>query len=416
MRYSVTLLLTLGLMVVGSATAMAQEKAKVGDWAPDFSAENWLNVDASVGEDSPSLIRYRGLIVVLFYWTSSHDGGKEILPYMNLVAQQDFGTSAGVVMVGLTDADDRATQSLLQETMIRFPVGTGSKSAKERYGFQDSWGIVVIDTTGKVAFKGAPQALDSWIQQIQQILVKAPPYRTHPTEERRVVRVMDDLKKAIEKRDYRRAFVQFVDGYDRAVAGDKLKTEMIQFADLVDQEAYLKLREAEILVEKGKFDEAATLARQAQRQARGLHASNAAKRWSDATEKESDGYKDALGRYKSEETAFKLVGSGRIDLESRRVGEAEEKFTKVITEYPKSEAAKMAQSYIDRMKSISTMWTEVLNYRAKTDCTAWKQEALTFEKQKNYKEAEKFWRRILDTYPGTTYADEAVEALKKLPH
>lgn len=413
MRKPIALLLALGMLIGGHTAAFAQEKAKVGEWAPDFSAEDWINVDSET--EVPSLIRYRGLVVVVFYWTSWHDGGKFILPFVNLVANQDWGTAAGVVMVGLTDADQRSTMSLLQEQKILFPVGTGSKSAKEHYGFEDSWGVVIVDTTGKIAFKGAPSAVDSWAQQIQQILVKAPPFRTHPSEAKRVVHVLGDLRKTIGKRDYRRVFAQLVDAYTRAVLGDKLKTEVIQFGDLVEQEAYLKLREAQLLMEQGKFTEAATLARQAQRHSRGLSPSIDARKWIEATEKESDGFKEALGQYKSEETAFKLVGAGRTDLESRRVGEAEEKFSKAITEYPKSEAAKMAQSYIDRMKALPAIWTEVLNYRAKNDCTAWKQQAVTLEKQKKFKEAEDFWRRILSTHPGTTYAEEAKEALKKLP-
>jgi len=406
------LAILMAMSLLGSATAMAQQRLKVGDWAPDFDATDWVNVPRD--EEPPSIIKYRGLCVVLFCWTSWHDGGKFILPYVNLIGSQSYGTAAGVVMIGLTDADLKSTTSLLAEEKILFPVGVNSKSAEKQYGFESSWGVVVIDTEGKIAYMGEPTNISGWQQQIFQILGKAPPYRTHPDEAKRVVQTIGNMRQAVAKRDYRRVFFLWLDAIQRSVIGDKLTTEVAQFADLISQQSYLQIREAEFMVEKGEYSKAAEALRQTHRRSRGFEPSKDAKKLIDVYAKEFDGFKAASDSYEGEEKAYKMLLLGRQSMEDKRVGEAEEKFSKVLSEYPKSEAAKLAQGYVDRMKAIPEVWREVLNYRAREDCSAWMQLAQQAIKQGKKKEAEELYRRILDKHPRTSFADEAKEALKKL--
>lgn len=406
------LAIMMAMSLLGSTVTLAQQRLKVGDWAPDFDASDWVNV---AGEDEiPSIIKCRGLAVVVFFWTSWHDGGKFILPYVNLIASQNYGTDAGVMMIGLTDADLKTTKSLLAEEKILFPVGVNSKSAKQQYGFENSWGVVVIDTEGKIAYLGEPSNISGWQQQIFQILGKAPPYRTHPDNAKRIIMQVANMRQAVAKRDYRRVYFLLRECLEKSVVGDKLTTEVAGYGDLIAQQSYLQIREAQFMAEKGDYAKAAEALRQTHRRSRGFPPSQDAKKLIDAYAKEFDGFKAASDTYEGEEKAYKLLLLGRQSMEDKRVGEAEEKFSKVLSEYPKTEAAKIAQGYVDRMKAIPEVWREVLNYRAREDCSAWMQLAQQAIKQGKKKEAEELYRRILDKHPGTTYADDAKEALKKL--
>lgn len=405
-------LLSVALAVALGSQALAQQQdrgKKVGDWAPDLDAVEWLNIE---GEDElPSLARYRGLCVVVFFWTSWHDGGKFILPNMNLLAtHEQLGTAGGVVLIGMTDADAKSTKRLLIDTKVLFPVGVGSKKVAQELGFEDSWGIVVIDTEGKLAYKGQPQG-DGFVQSIVEILRKAPPFRTHPIEAKKVVSALDQARLGMIQRKYKDVWHTMSTAFQRTVTGDKLKSEVFAYEDLVDQMGYLQIRDAELLVEKGEYAKAADILRQLHRRCKNFDVGRDAGRKIDQLSKEHDGFKQALTDYTTQDAAYKLLLAAREDLKQKRVGEAHEKLAKITAEYSTSEAAALADQHLSRMKAIPEVWTEVLNYRAKADCTAWLQQARSFLGQGKKREAEELLRRVLNDHPGTSYAAEAKDML-----
>src|SRR5262249_12484906 len=132
-------------------------------------------VDA--GDEVPSLASLRGLVVVVVFWVSWHDGGEIMMPYITEASNRFSGY--GIMVVGMTDADLKSTKDIVRGAKFFGPVGCRSKTAKE-YGFENGWGAVVIDPEGKIAFKGQPQEMNQWVQTFSQIFEKGKPTRTHP--------------------------------------------------------------------------------------------------------------------------------------------------------------------------------------------------------------------------------------------
>jgi hypothetical protein len=408
-------LIALILLSTFAGRALAQEGndrgARVGDFAPDIEAKEWI---LNPGDEVPSLVELRGLVVVMVFWVSWHDGAEFVLPFVNMYANNPaIGTSGGIVTIGVTDADYRTTEPLVRRKQIFFPVATGVKNAAEQYGFDTNWGVVVIDTEGKVAFKGQPQG-DGWLQQVSQQLQKSPPWRTHPTEARRVHRLLQDARKAIAEEKFSTAAAYVLDALEKAVTGDKLKSEAMGLIDLMDLIGYEKLRQIDGLIDTEDYKTAAEICRQVERRFRGLDVYKDAKKRAEALSKEYDKFKLEWDQYSDESKAFSIYLEARDALKQRRAGTCWELLNRIVTSYPNTEMAEKAQQMIDRMKANPTVWGHVTDHQAKgaRDFLA---QARSLLAAGRCKEAKELFQRVMKEFADSVYADEAKNEIAKLP-
>lgn len=412
MRKSAIVALCLLLLLPGVAQAQQQDKGpKVGDYAPDIEAKEWI-LDA--GDEVPSLSELRGLVVVLVFWVSWHDGASVVLPYINMYANNPgIGTSGGIMTIGLTDADRKTTEPLVHLNKVFFPVGCGSKSAAE-YGFEGGWGVVVIDTEGKIAFKGQPQDINSWMNQVQTILGKDPPTRTHPTEARVAIQQLKNAREFIRQSKYSDAARETRDALERSVLGDKLKAEALSMIDLMELLGYEKLRQVDALMDAKNYKEAAAVIRDVSRTFKGLQCSKDARKRHDTLLKESDGYKKAVENYASEDVAFKLFREARDLIKQKRIADAYLKLDEILTKHSASEVAEYAKGMVERMKAIPVAWQYVIDRQA-TEAADLLSQARSLNAQGRCSEAKALLQKVMDEYHDTTYAQEAKDELIKLP-
>lgn len=410
-----SILIALILCSTFAGRALAQENnnrgARVGDFAPDIEAKEWI---LKPGDEVPSLVELRGLVVVLVFWVNWHDGAEFVLPFVNMYANNEsIGTSGGIVTIGVTDADLRSTKPLVERKQVFFPVATGVKNAAEQYGFDTNWGVVVIDTEGKVAYKGQPEQ-GQWLDQIVEQLKKSPPWRTHPTEARIVNRLLADARKAIAEEKFSAAAQFVLDALGKAVTGDKLKSEAMAMIDLMDLLGYEKLRQIEALIDKEDYKKAAEICRQVERRFRGLDVYKDAKKKAEALSKEYDKFKLEWDQYTDESKAFALYGEARESLKQRRAGECWEKLNRIVNSYPNTEMAEKAQQMIERMKANATIWGHVTDFQAKgaRDFLA---QARSLKEAGRCKEAKELFQRVMKEFADSVYAEEAKNEIAKLP-
>ena len=76
-----TLFVSLGL------ACAVRADPKLGSYAPDIEAKDWLNTDGQ----PLSLVECRGMTVVLFCWVSWHPGGESIMPLMTRINSSPVG-------------------------------------------------------------------------------------------------------------------------------------------------------------------------------------------------------------------------------------------------------------------------------------------------------------------------------------
>jgi hypothetical protein len=390
------------------------EGPQVGDYAPDIEAKDWVNVYSA--EDIPSFAELRGMVIVLFFWTSWHDAGEYVMPMMNLL---EYGPTSyrtqGLYTIGVTDADRQATEPLIKESKVFFPVAVESKAAQE-YGFRQGFGFVVIGPDGKIAYKSSGTGdLNSMASAVRDLMEESPPSKTHPWEAKACYRLLDAAEDHIRDGKYPRASEAAREAITRSVLGDRLKSQALELIDLMDLLGYERFARFEPLLEQEKYEAAARLLRRIIRRFRGLDCYKDAKALYQRLQEEDEDFKLAAAGFEDEDEAARLYLEAREDLRAHRYGESYDKFQKVITEYPDTEAAEYAEGIIARMKRNHDFWLHILDHRAAPLCRELLGKARSFMGQRRYREAERLLRRVMNEYPKTIWAEQAVEELKNIP-
>jgi hypothetical protein len=409
-RWTIALALVGSILWTGVARAQQQEQGpKVGEYAPDFEAKEWI-IDE--GDEVPSLAALRGMVVVVVFWVSWHDGGEVLMPYINEASSRFAGF--GIMVVGLTDADAKVTKPLVHGAKAFWPVGCRSQSAKE-YGFENGWGAVVIDPEGKIAYKGQPQEMNSWQQTFTEIFKKGKPTRTHPSEAKVVIRNFDAIRKNLASEQFRLAIRDTDDGLRRAVLGDKLRSEVLEAIDLMNLIGYDKLRKAEEQIENGQYKDAADAFRYVMRKFKGIEVAKDARKRVDELSKENDKFKEAINKYSDEDTAYKTLMEAREFVRQHKIGEAWERLDTIVKKYPNTEAAEHAQGMLDRMQKIDEVWGYVKDRQKAADGQSMLSNARNLIRGGKFKEARALLQRIMDECVGTIWAEEAKKEMINLP-
>jgi tetratricopeptide (TPR) repeat protein len=390
------------------------EGLQVGDYAPSIEAKEWLNVERE--GDVPSLTELRGMVVVLFFWVSWHDGGEHLLPYVNMIANSPrMGRAGGVYMIGVTDANRRTTQPLIEEAKVFFPVAVESDAAEE-YGFAGGLGFVVVDAEGRIAFKGSGQGnVDAMSNAITESIEESPPTKTHPKEAKVCYRRLDEAYEHTREEKYGKAYKAVRDAAPRAVLGDRLMSQMLELADLLEQLGYDRLAGLKPLLERKKYDQAADLLRLVIRRFRGLDCYKDAKQLYEDLQEEDEDFKRAADKFKDEDAAALLYLEARDDLKERRFTDSYDRLNKIVTDYSETEAAEYAEAMIDRMRSNRAFWALVLDHQTSAECQQLIARARNLIRRGRAREAEELLRRVMSDYPETIWAEEAKELLKTMP-
>lgn len=416
MKKWIILAACVGFLVPAGALAQNREDEglRVGDYAPSIEAAEWLNVESA--DEIPSLVELRGLVVVLFFWVSWHGGGEALLPYVNMFSyNSSIGREGGVYTIGITDADRRATQPLIDDAKIFFPVAVGSKSAEE-YGFRDGFGFVVVGPDGKIIFKDSGRGdISGMINSIGEAIGNNPPFKTHPEEAGYCDRKMNETVSLIEQGRYPRTRRIMFDAFERAVLGDRLKSEIAETNDLIEQLGYDQLAQFEPLIEQKKYLEAARHLREVIKRFKGFDCYRDAKALYERYREENEEFKRAAAHYDNEDTAAKLYLEARDALQAHRFGECFEKLNKVVTDYSRTEAAEYAEAMLARMRKNTKVWAMVRDYQAGSQCQQMLARARNLIGDGQYQEAETILRQILKDHPNTSWAEEAVGLLKTMP-
>jgi tetratricopeptide (TPR) repeat protein len=390
------------------------EGLQVGDYAPSIEAEEWLNVEHD--EDIPSLIELRGMVVVVFFWVSWHEGGEYLLPMVNMLSYNPrIGRTGGVYTIGVTDADRKVTQPLIEDAKIFFPVAVGSKSADE-YGFTGGFGFVVIDPEGKIAFKGGGRGdVGGAANAIVELFNEMPPTKTHPEEAQVCYRKLDEARDLIRDEKYTRARKLAREAFERSVLGDRLQSRALEVADLIEQLGYERLAEFDPLMAQRKYDAAAQVLRDVIRLFRKLDCYRDAKALYETLRKEDESFEEAAARFDNEDAATRLYLEARDDVKARRFGVCYDKLNKIMTEYSRTQAAEYAEAMLDRMKRNKDVWALIVDHQAAAVCRELLARARNLKAQGRYEQAEVILRRIMTEHPNTLWAEEAVKELKDMP-
>jgi len=391
----------------------ARADLKEGSYAPDIEAKEWLNTQ----DGQPiSLAELRGMVVVMYFWVSWHKGGEAFMPLINMVENHpNLGRRRGVFILGVTEADRKRVEEMIEEERIFFPIGLESPSGKE-YKLDMYPSVVVVDPTGKIAYSGWPgrEGGQPFVDRILSVIGENPPTRTHPREAAEALRHLDAARTAIRKGDYKAAYAEARSAYDSALLGDDLKTRCQDMLDLLEALGRDKLADAVQLADQQKFAEAVAALRDVARLFRGLTVGKAAQKRLKGLEDRYPEVKKVLAALQREAEARGLLVAVRDALKERSFGEAYDTLQKLLKDFSDTPVASDAQTILRRMEKNPTIMSVVRDHQAEAACNNWLGQARSYARAGNFERARELLRKVIDTYPETRFADEAWRELGQL--
>jgi peroxiredoxin len=399
-----------GVLVAASLCAAVQADLKKGVFAPDIEAKQWINADQSL-----SLKDLRGLVVVLYFWQTTTRAGEFFMEDINILHNhRALGRARGVIVIGVTDADFTRVNPAIEREKASFPVALESQSYKD-YELERMPAVVIVDPVGRIAWSGAASEGDTIVREVFSVLDENPPTRTRPTELEIVNRRMDEARNALRDRAYVRAFRAARDAFEHTVTGDPAKTMSQDLIDLIDLLARDRMATVDELLEEKKFTEAVALLRTVIREFSGVAAARDARRRLVTLRRQYDEIKDVLKGEQTTVEAVRLLARVRERVTAQRFGEAYATIQQILDNYGQTDVAPIARGILDRMKENPQIAMALRDHDARRDCEMWIGQAKNFISQGRRREASDLLRKVISSYPDTTYEREAVEMLKRLP-
>lgn len=402
-----------GILAVSLATLaahVASGQVSVGNDAPEFEAKEWLNIDEPL-----SLSDLDGMVVILYFWVSFHEGGERMISLVNTIENNPgLGRARGVAVIGLTEANAKGIESTLEEEKVFFPVGVGSKSHEKYRARAFPW-VVIIDAKGKIAYSAVATKGEELVKKVRETLAKTPPTRTHPLEVPKVHQKLEAARKSLRGGSYRAAFRHARDAFETAITGDPLKTTCEEMIDLIEALGKDQLADVDPLIETRDFDGIVKTLQTVGRQFKGLDVSRAARRRLAALKKEHTQVASLLKNEEKEDEARAKLYTAQQSLRERKLGESYATMQEIVKDFGGTEVSAAAKRIMSRMEKNETVIAMVRDHLAAKDCEGWLSRARSLARTRSGRlKAKRLYRQIISKYPETKYADVATQELAKI--
>jgi tetratricopeptide (TPR) repeat protein len=395
-----------GVLIPIAARADLEE----GAYAPDLDAPDWMNTDGK----SLSIAGLRGMVVVLYFWESWHATGERLLPLMNqLDSHPALGRGGGVYTIGVTSADRVSVEETVKKEHIVFPIALGCKAAVA-YKITQFPRVVIIDPMGKVVYSDFSNP-NSMVKEILKLLEDSTPFRTHPREAAKARKYLQAARDALERGDYREAFLQATDANDHALMDDPLKARCQEMLDLVDAIGHDRLQHGLALIENHQFDQGVKVINEVLEQFHLAGCAKAARRHLRFLKDHYPEVQRAVEKTERAEQAHASLVKAAERLWRRKFGEAYAALEKVERDYADTKAAAIAKTIRDRIDANQSLAQRVRDEQAKSVCEERLARARSFIAARRYEEARKLLRSIIEEFPNTRYLEDAYQLLSEIP-
>jgi tetratricopeptide (TPR) repeat protein len=386
---------------------------KVGSYAPDIEAKDWLNTDGQ----PLSLVECRGMTVVLFCWVSGQAGSESIIPLMTQINSSASGRAAGVFLIGVTDSERKRAAEMAQKEKAFFPIALEAKKTFDDYEVTSFPRVVIIDAAGKIAWAGWPSASGggTLVEEIRKVQSETPPTRTHPEEAARTLAYLKQARQALRQDKYREAHLAATSAFGHALRGDTLKSRCQDMLDLVAALGRDKLAQAERNLAEKKYEDAVGLLLELRREFRGVDVARVAQKRLAALQKKRTEIAQIIQRQENAGQAESLLATALEQVRNRKFGSAYTKLEQITEDYSSTKTAAKARTLLERMQKDARIMAYVRDAQAARPCRTLLSQGEAYERTGQTSKARELYREILEKYPDTTYADEAAQRLARLP-
>jgi len=389
------------LLLAGTVGAA---RPSVGSEAPEVRAEVWLNVRGPT-----TLAELRGNVVVVEFWATWCPPCRKSIPYINSLAEK-WGDK-GLTVLSLTREDRVTVERFFRrhDLKVNYTIGCESDSLTA-YGARGIPQAFVIDPKGLVVWVGHP--LSGLGEAVEKALVSAGAPTTAPVTDPNDAE-LSAAAQALRQAEYAKALGILEDvlkspGDDaRAQRASELMAEALEAGGA-------RLDEAQSSLEARKYVEAAELlrglaeqfadtdvGRKARAQLTGLRrrpeASAALQQ--DQWQREAEGM---LAR------ADELAGQKRYAL-------AVDRYKLVTTLYSRTDAGQRARQKVRQLEGDEQIAAQIREQKATRQAVGWLSIARSYARIGRDARARTFYRKVIQAYPDTHYAEVARQEMQNPP-
>lgn len=342
--------LLVAILTAAMVAPVVAEEPKLGDKAADVHAEKWHNLKAGVTLGSSVSLRRLRGKIVLIEFFQCGESGS-LKVVPDLIKLHEEMKENGVVMVGLTEDPPEKVTKYLTKYKKPYAIGSGSRTI-DRYTPKMPW-FMVVDPDNKIA--GYTHEFGDIKKALDETLKKSPP---------------------------------------------KPDSEM---AVVFEEEAAEKLKDADKLYKAKRLPDAwdvyCAIADEYPTVASGRKAKTLAAK----VRIEIDESTAALSLKRADEA-----------LNKKKYDAAQKEYVRIVDKWPDTPSGKKAQAHLDRMQNDPSFSKEVRETAAAKKCKGWLQTARSLAKNDRVDEARRYYKRIIDEFPNTSFAETAQAEMDKL--
>lgn len=328
------------ICMTASTTAMAD--VKVGEPMPALKYAELYNNEYDV-----TLTELQGYVVVVEFWATWCGPCRRSIPHLNEM-QEKLGKE-GVVFIGMSDEEPDTVKKFMKNIRMDYLVTAGSESARD-FGVKGIPAAFIIDTEGTVQWIGHP--LDNaFPAKLSKVLRDTPPTRRLGGGPEHNARLLDDIEASLAKGQAKHA----LDGLARIDVeslpmgdGHASRHQAVVAALTPIAEAEFEVAMADLKAKK--YNDALARFKMISKEYRALPIAKKAETQL-ATLEKSDEVQRAQRSAQVERLAGNSLARAKKLAASGKDVAAYRKLQVVVDRYPKTDAAKEAETLLAEMEA-----------------------------------------------------------------
>jgi peroxiredoxin len=388
----------LACVALVSSAALAQ---RVGKPAPEFESSNQFNT-----KDKVALENFKGKIVVLVFWRTTDSESIDAIATLNEMHKKF--RKGGVVVIAHSPEEKEKVESIVKGKEIEYLVIYGDK-VHETYKVTSFPRVFLIDTRGVVTWRGHPA--DELEDRVKEQMRKTPPAGS---DEKALRNRLSKAQTLHDSGEHGRAYTLAKDVADVADEAGEIGGRAKTLVEEIEKAARKWLDDARDSIRSGNYEDACR--RIAEISVRFAGSDLGADAGEECAKLKGDRSTKSVIRKAIANAKGELQNDQAADLEAgSQYIEALDAYREVTESYADTDAAEVAETAIERIKTDPKIQARIKAARADERANRWLDLGDRFAKVEMYDLARQNYEKIVEQHPKSRAATKAKKRLADLP-